>query len=218
MAGVVSRRRPGALVLQSLEPENDDAPQDRHRLRRRPFPDPAGILPERAVGTPGRPFSIPWWLRIGLGNSSAPARSPGRLVIPRTTSVSTFSPVSRTRSGRNTRAHPGRSEPGYSAGDEVTSIVRVSIQPRPLATSRARSISASRRAVGGERPAGGSAKAAAMSRQRGEAEQGGGRMTLALCPARIVKALKKFHQGGLRIHARVLIKRLSDVIDHAGWI
>src|SRR5271154_6031389 len=74
MADVVSRRGRGALVLQSLEQENDDVPQDRHRLRRRPFPDPAGILPERAVAhpmqavldTPVAPDQSQQLLRAGL--------------------------------------------------------------------------------------------------------------------------------------------------------
>ena len=53
--------------------------------------------------------------------------------------------------------------------------------------------------------------------RRRQAEPGRRRMTLALGPARIVEALKQFHQGDLGIHARVLILRPSGVNDHVGW-
>ena len=61
---------------------------------------------------------MPQWLRTSPNNAVAPARSRGKLVIPSTTSVSTFSPVLRTRVRRKTCAHPGQSEPRYSASDD----------------------------------------------------------------------------------------------------
>src|SRR5947209_7733994 len=97
--------------------------------------------------TPCRPFSIPQWPRVSASNSFAPARSRGTLVIPSTTSVSTFAPILRTRVRRKTCAHPGQSDPRYSASDAVTSIERLSIRPCPLSTSHARSTSAARRAA-----------------------------------------------------------------------
>src|SRR5450759_3938931 len=97
--------------------------------------------------TPCRPFSIPQWPRVSPSNSFAPPRSRGKLVIPSTTSVSTFPPVLRTRVRRKTCAQPGQSDPRYSASDDVTSIERFSIRPCPLSTSQARSTSASRRAA-----------------------------------------------------------------------
>src|SRR3974377_1609851 len=45
----MSCRRRGALMSQAMEQENDDVPQDGHRLRRRSLADPAGILAERPV-------------------------------------------------------------------------------------------------------------------------------------------------------------------------
>ena len=47
--------------------------------------------------TPCRPFSIPQWPRVSPKSALAPTRSCGKLVIPSTTSVSTFSPVRRSR-------------------------------------------------------------------------------------------------------------------------
>src|SRR5262245_13199676 len=92
--------------------------------------------------TPCRPFSIPQWPRLTAKSTSAVARGRGRLVIPSTTSVSTFAPVRRCRSRRKTCAQPGQSEPRYSPSDDVTSIARRSIRPCPLSTVPARSISA----------------------------------------------------------------------------
>src|SRR5208337_2546479 len=51
-----------------------------------------------------------------------------------------------------------------------------------------------------------------------QAEQCGERVPLTLGAARIVKALKKFHQRGAGVHARVLIRSPSDVIHHIRWI
>ncbi len=97
--------------------------------------------------TPCRPFSIPQRPRVSPSNSFAPARSRGTLVIPKTTSVSTFPLLWRCRVRRNTGAPPGQSEPRYSASDDVTSSVRVSIRPCPLSTSQACSTSTCCRAV-----------------------------------------------------------------------
>src|SRR5205814_3352349 len=97
--------------------------------------------------TPCSPFSIPQCPRVRPKSALAPARSCGKLVIPSTTSVSTFSPVRRSRVKRNTCAQPGQSEPRYSSSDDVISIDRFSTRPCPLSTSHARSISAWRRAV-----------------------------------------------------------------------
>src|SRR4051794_17093050 len=97
--------------------------------------------------TPCRPFSMPQCPRVSPSSSFAPARWRDRLVIPSTISVSTFSPVLRTRLRRKTCAHPGQSGPRYSASEVVTSIDRSSIRPCPLSTSRARSTSASPRAT-----------------------------------------------------------------------
>ena len=119
-----------------------------HRLRRRPLADPAGILAERPVAHPvqavldppvaaGQPQQLP----------SAPARSRGRLVIPSTTSVSTFSPVLPLPRQAEDLLAAGPVRPQVLASDDVTSIDRFSIRPCPLSTSQARSISASRRAA-----------------------------------------------------------------------
>jgi hypothetical protein len=52
----------------------------------------------------------------------------------------------------------------------------------------------------------------------GQAEQGGKRVPLALGPSWIMNFLKQFHQRGVGFHARLLIRRPRDVIDHSGWI
>ena len=60
---------------------------------------------------PCSPFSIPQWARTASSTLAAPARCRDRLVIPKTTSTSTFSPVRRSRSRRNTCRQPGQSSP-----------------------------------------------------------------------------------------------------------
>jgi hypothetical protein len=52
----------------------------------------------------------------------------------------------------------------------------------------------------------------------GQAEQGGQRVPLALGPSWIMKSPKQFHQRGVGFHARLLIRRPSDVIGHSGWM
>src|SRR5207302_9700343 len=59
------------------------------------------------------------------------------------------------------------------------------------------------------------------ARQHGDdrqAEEGGKGVPAALSTARIMKALKEFHQRVLGFHARVLIRRPAGDIDHVGWI
>src|SRR5271157_2647131 len=70
-------------------------------------------------------------------------------------------------------------------------------------------------AVWNDRLAAGHARKHADDRQ---AEQCGERVPLTLGAARIVKALKKFHQRSAGVHARVLIRSPSDVIHHIRWI
>ena len=84
-------------MSQAMEQENDDVPQDGHRLRRRSLADPAGILAERPVAHAVQAVLDP---PVAAGQPQerlAPTRSCGKLVIPSTTSVSTFSPVRRSR-------------------------------------------------------------------------------------------------------------------------
>ncbi len=109
-----------------------------------------------AVGDPAR-SSCTYWTRAECpcpgdrlakqGRFLAPARWCEELVIPSTTSVSTFSPVRRSRVKRKTCAQPGQSEPRSSPSDAVTSIDRFSTRLCPLSTSEARSISAWHRAA-----------------------------------------------------------------------
>ena len=66
-------------------------------------------------------------------------------MIPKTTSISTFSPVRRCRCRRNTCRQPGQSSPKYSSSQVVNSSVRFSIRPCPLSTVVARSMQAARR-------------------------------------------------------------------------
>src|SRR5271166_1170846 len=67
--------------------------------------------------------------------------------MPKTTSVSVFPLIVRSRVRRKTCSQPGQSDPRYPASDDVTSIVRFSTRPCPVSTSQARSTSASARAV-----------------------------------------------------------------------
>ena len=93
----MSCRRRGALMSQAMEQENDDVPQDGHRLRRRSLADPAGILAERPIAHAVQAVLDP---PVAAGQPQeplAPTCSCGKLVIPSTTSVSTFSPVRRSR-------------------------------------------------------------------------------------------------------------------------
>jgi hypothetical protein len=134
-------------VSQSFQQEDDDVPQRRYHISGRTLPDPAGVLTERPIAHAVEAVFDPQWLRTSPSNSFAPARSFGKLVIPITTLVSTFSPVIRSRVRRKTCEQPGQSDPRYSANDDVTSIDRLSIRPCPLSTSQDRSISSSRRAA-----------------------------------------------------------------------
>src|SRR4029450_6660278 len=96
---------------------------------------------------PCSPFSIPQCARTHSNNAAAPARSRGWLAIPKTTSCSTFSPIRRSRSKRNTCRQPGQSAPQYWSSHVVVSSVRFSIRPCPLSTVVARSMQAWRCAL-----------------------------------------------------------------------
>jgi len=50
----------------------------------------------------------------------------------------------------------------------------------------------------------------------GQAEQSRERVAFALGPARILKALKKFHQGDVGFHTRTLIRSASRSINDHG--
>ena len=84
-------------MSEAMEQENDDVPQDGHRLRRRSLADPAGILAERPVAHAVQAVLDPPVAAGQPQSALAPTRSCGKLVIPSTTSVSTFSPVRRSR-------------------------------------------------------------------------------------------------------------------------
>ena len=75
-------------------------------------PDPLHTRPASSFNVPSRrpcsPFSIPQCDRTLPSTSVAPARSRDRLVIPKTTSTSTFSPVRRSCRRRNTRRQASR--------------------------------------------------------------------------------------------------------------
>jgi len=78
-------------------------------------PDPLRTRLASSFNVPSRrpcsPFSIPQCARTASSTLAAPARSRDRLVIPKTTSTSTFSPVRRSRCRRNTCRQPGQSSP-----------------------------------------------------------------------------------------------------------
>ena len=78
-------------------------------------PDPLRTRLASSFSVPSRrpcsPFSIPQCARTASSTFAAPARSRDRLVIPKTTSTSTFSPVRRSRCRRNTCRQPGQSSP-----------------------------------------------------------------------------------------------------------
>ena len=97
--------------------------------------------------TPCRPFSMPQCARANPSSPLGPIRSRSRLVIPKMTCVSTFSPILRSRVSRKTCAQPSQSDRRYSASADVTSMLRFSTRPCPLSFSDARSISDSRRAA-----------------------------------------------------------------------
>ena len=143
----MSCRRRGALMSQAMEQENDDVPQDGHRLRRRSLAG-SGWHPRGASRRARR-----------AGRSRSPS---GRGSAPRAPR-----PRPAVRQARDPQHHlgldfltrpplprqavdlrqPGQSEPRYSPSDDVTSIDRFSTRPCPLSTSEARSISAWRRAA-----------------------------------------------------------------------
>src|SRR6185312_15124889 len=52
----------------------------------------------------------------------------------------------------------------------------------------------------------------------GQAEDGGQGVPLAPGPAWIMNALKEFHQWSASFHARVLVRSVSDAIDHRTWV
>src|SRR6516162_473229 len=97
--------------------------------------------------TPCRPFSMPQWARINSSKRRGPACWRARLVTPKTTSISVFVPMRRSRVSRKTCAQPDQSDCRYSARADVTSMVRFSTRPCPLVVSEACSISDSRRAT-----------------------------------------------------------------------
>ena len=136
VADVVTRGGRGAPVAPLVEDEDDDVPHDGHHLRRRPSPDPAGVLARAS-----RPARRAGRSRSPSGRGSAPAVPSHRRVCA-ASSRSRAPPRSRpsrqscvpASGGR--LAHPGQSDPRYSAIDDVTSIERFSIRPCPLSISQ----------------------------------------------------------------------------------
>ena len=78
-------------------------------------PDPLRTRMASSLNVPSRgpcsPFSIPQCAGTASSTFVTPARYGDRMVIPKTTSTSTFSPVRRSRCRRHTCRQPGQSSP-----------------------------------------------------------------------------------------------------------